>query len=184
MDDVLGRSGGRDVLLGSGRRCTATARHTGGRCGRAPIPGGLVCASHGGKAPGVAARAAQRLQSLVEPALARLNAYLESRPPCGACGRADLDRDPTVLRAIQLVLDRTGFHPTLAVEPAAPERLGAPYVDWLTDQELVHLAGLIHEAKRRMGEGEPPAARNFDAVFGAPEPGVAMVLSPGGADHD
>lgn len=43
-------------------RCTATARQTGQRCKRRPIPGGSVCIIHGGAAPQVAAAARQRLQ--------------------------------------------------------------------------------------------------------------------------
>jgi len=41
------------------RRCTARNRQ-GERCGRAAAPGALVCAMHGGKAPQVRRRAAQR----------------------------------------------------------------------------------------------------------------------------
>jgi hypothetical protein len=41
-------------------RCKATSR-SGNRCKRRPIPGGTVCAMHGGKAPQVRAAAEQRL---------------------------------------------------------------------------------------------------------------------------
>lgn len=44
------------------RRCTATAKATGERCKRAAIDGGKVCSKHGGKAPQVKAKAAERLQ--------------------------------------------------------------------------------------------------------------------------
>lgn len=43
-------------------RCTATSR-SGNRCKRRPIPGGTVCAMHGGKAPQVVAAAEARLQA-------------------------------------------------------------------------------------------------------------------------
>lgn len=42
-------------------RCKATAR-SGNRCKRRPIPGGTVCAMHGGKAPQVATAARRRLE--------------------------------------------------------------------------------------------------------------------------
>jgi hypothetical protein len=41
-------------------RCTATAKGTGERCKRRPIPGGTVCVKHGGGAPAVRAAAEQR----------------------------------------------------------------------------------------------------------------------------
>lgn len=43
------------------RRCIATAKSTGQRCGRAPIPGGEVCKVHGGGSPKVRAAAQRRL---------------------------------------------------------------------------------------------------------------------------
>lgn len=42
-------------------RCTGTAKSTGERCKRRPIPGGTVCVKHGGGAPQVKAAAAARL---------------------------------------------------------------------------------------------------------------------------
>jgi nucleotide-binding universal stress UspA family protein len=43
------------------RRCTATAKSTGQRCGRAPVPGATVCKIHGGGSPRVRAAARRRL---------------------------------------------------------------------------------------------------------------------------
>lgn len=43
------------------RRCTATNR-AGEQCGRPPMRGGKVCASHGGKIPAVLAKSRQRLE--------------------------------------------------------------------------------------------------------------------------
>lgn len=43
------------------RQCTATSTRSGLRCERAPIKGGSVCATHGGRAPAVKQAAAQRL---------------------------------------------------------------------------------------------------------------------------
>lgn len=42
-------------------RCTATSKSTGERCRRSAIPGGTVCRWHGGAAPQVRAKAAERL---------------------------------------------------------------------------------------------------------------------------
>lgn len=41
--------------------CVATSKRSGKQCRRYPIPGGTVCASHGGKAPQVIAAARRRL---------------------------------------------------------------------------------------------------------------------------
>lgn len=42
-------------------QCTATSSRSGQRCKRAPIDGGTVCATHGGRAPQVRAAAERRL---------------------------------------------------------------------------------------------------------------------------
>lgn len=43
------------------RRCAATSKRTGQRCGLPPIPGGTVCRFHGGATPVIKAAAARRL---------------------------------------------------------------------------------------------------------------------------
>lgn len=63
-----------------------------------------MCASHGGRAPQVKKGAKERLAELIEPALAGLHKALQSN---------DLT---SIVKASQIVLDRTGFHPTKAVE--------------------------------------------------------------------
>lgn len=44
--------------------CTATAKGSGQRCKRRPIPGGTVCVKHGGGAPQVQMKAKERLSAL------------------------------------------------------------------------------------------------------------------------
>lgn len=66
-------------------RCTARNR-SGGRCGRSAIPGGRVCRLHGGSAPQVQAKAAERLQmQAARRAVTKLTAererVLAERPP-------------------------------------------------------------------------------------------------------
>lgn len=90
------------------RRCQATNR-AGERCGRAPIPGGYVCVVHGGTAPAVKQSARRRLLAGADLAIDYLLNLLTPKPPCETCGRSDADRDPVVVRACQLVLDRSGF---------------------------------------------------------------------------
>lgn len=57
-------------------RCTATNRQ-GQRCKRWPIRGGYVCRNHGGGAPQVIAKAAERLSALVPKAIAKLDALMD-----------------------------------------------------------------------------------------------------------
>lgn len=54
-------------------QCSATSKQSGQRCKRRPIPGGTVCAMHGGKTPAVAAKAQERL--LARQALVAAEAF-------------------------------------------------------------------------------------------------------------
>jgi hypothetical protein len=58
----------------------------------------------GGRAPQVQRSAKERLAELVEPALKGLHKALKS------------GEIPSIVKAAQIVLDRTGFHPTQAME--------------------------------------------------------------------
>lgn len=79
-------------------RCTATAKSTGNRCRKRPIPGGPVCSKHGGNAPQVRKAAKLRLAELVDPAVATYARALA---------------DPSVpmavkIRAADSIMDRSG----------------------------------------------------------------------------
>lgn len=152
------------VALGETTRyCTATNRK-GEPCGLPPIKGGFVCHLHGGNAPQVRRSAKERLLGLIDPAMHALLRALRSGEPCKVCGRSDADRDPAVIRAAQIVLDRTGFHPAVAVQVARTESRPT-WVSWLTDEQLSQVSVWITDAKRRMQAGEarplalPPASR-------------------------
>jgi hypothetical protein len=79
-------------------KCRATNR-AGNPCGRYAIPGGMVCSTHGGKAPQVRDKARMRLISMIEPALNVLSDVMASEKA------ADADK----LRAANSVLDRAGY---------------------------------------------------------------------------
>ena len=80
---------------------TCKAKTTAGRpCGRAPIHGGMVCASHGGRAPQVREAAKRRMLELVDPALARLAELIQSSD------------HQVAVRACLGLLDRAGFGPS------------------------------------------------------------------------
>ncbi len=83
-----------------------TAKRTNGEPCKAPaIRGSNVCRCHGGSAPQVKRRAAERLAALVDPAIGVLGASLRQR------------RDGRLaLNAAHEVLDRAGFGPTTRLE--------------------------------------------------------------------
>jgi hypothetical protein len=163
LDDIIGRNS-RNNILGPSRQCTATNRMN-ARCQRAPIVGGFVCSLHGGKAEHVKRAARERLLALVDPAVDSLLRALRSGDPCDRCGRSDSDKDPVVLRAAQIVLDRCGFGPsaTVAIGPA-PE-LTSPWVRYLSDTQLLQVQLWIDEAKARMAAAEEEPAQQ--ATHGA-----------------
>jgi hypothetical protein len=158
MEDVIGQPA-REALGDTTRRCTATSKTTGQRCGRAPIVGGFVCVMHGGAIPAVRKSAHERLLAMVDPALDALLRFLRTAPPCEHCGRSDADRDPVVLRAAQLVLDRTGFHPSVSVQV---QPTPSPY-DHLTLAEMADRAEAV--AHRLREEANAEAERTVDAVL-------------------
>jgi len=88
-------------------RCVVTKKN-GERCKRNAAPGTTVCVKHGATAPQTAAKAKERLLAMVEPALVELSRIV-SQPTT-----SDSDR----LRAIAMILDRTGYGPgsSLAIE--------------------------------------------------------------------
>lgn len=135
----------RSVLLPD-RRCTATSRSTGERCRKSSALGQFVCDQHGAKSPLSIQAAKERMAILVEPAMEVLYRATRSAPPCEHCGRSDADRDPTAVRAAQIILDRTGHHPTIAVA-AASER--NPYEDFTDDQLIEKLEVMLAEARER-----------------------------------
>jgi hypothetical protein len=129
------------------RQCTGTNR-AGERCQRQPIAGGTVCIMHGAAAPQVQQAAKTRLLAMVEPVLATFEDILalwhstvctgcghvdENGVKCVGCGKPTGDPMP-VIRVGQLVLDRSGFHPTLQL--LAPAASDNPYAH-LTEDELI-----------------------------------------------
>ena len=87
-------------------RCVAKSTRSGERCKKSAIKGGTVCRTHGGANRFVAKKARERLLELQEPAIVQLNRILS------APGTSDSDR----LRAVQMVLDRTGLGASQHVE--------------------------------------------------------------------
>ena len=167
--DLIGRKARKDLCL-TRDRCTATNR-AGERCGRPPIRGGFVCVVHGGRAPQVQRSARERLLALVDPAMDALLRALKTGPQCDACGRSDADRDPVVIKAAQLVLDRTGFHPRLTVQAARPSET-PEWARYLTHEELAVVSEFIALAEERLASGADPEDGPPKTDIGDVEDGV------------
>lgn len=82
-------------------KCHATlARSNGERpCGNYAINGSTVCRFHGGATPQVKKKARERLMDMIDPAVTHLQKIIEK----------DTTSDADRLRAIQMLLDRTGY---------------------------------------------------------------------------
>lgn len=157
MEGIISRDA-RELLGDTGRRCRAKCKETGEQCRRAPIMGGFVCPMHGGKVPAVMKTARERLLAMCDPALDALFRVLRSHgAPCEHCGRSDGDRDPNVIRAAQIVLDRCGFSPTMKIEVSTPDAFADLSLAELADQaeQIARDArgAADDEAQLRLGDG-------------------------------
>jgi hypothetical protein len=99
------------------KRCTATNRR-GTRCEKPPIPGGTVCHMHGGNAPNVRAKAEERLQALVHPAITRLGELV-----------GQVEFPSVAIAAVKDVLDRNLGK---AAEQQMVEHSGTIEIAWKT----------------------------------------------------
>src|SRR5688572_203170 len=169
MDDVIGQRAWNK--LAAGRQCTATSKQTGERCKRAPIVGGFVCDIHGGKIPAVRKSARERLLAMVDPARDALLRALRTGPPCEHCGRSDADRDPVVLRAAQLVLDRAGYGPRATMEIIGADNA---YADRTNHQLIAKLETMLDAAQalRERERFDADAVDVIDAGFEVPDDSV------------
>jgi hypothetical protein len=167
--DLLGQDA-RERLGETKRRCTATNRN-GQRCGLAPIIGGFVCALHGGKAPQVQAAARARLNALVDPAIARLERIVGGAPPCDKCGRSDADLNPSVIKAIQIVLDRArdaagnGFGPNARVDVNHTHRLEA-VANLSLEEQLERAEAMVDRFRGLIAERDAKALPPAEAADG------------------
>jgi hypothetical protein len=71
---------------------------------------------------------------------------LKTGQPCELCGRSDSDRDPVVIRAAQVVLDRTGFGPSVTVVEQPPAE--NPNADLTPDEMVERCERMLEHAKR------------------------------------
>jgi hypothetical protein len=81
-----------------------------------------------------------------------IDAYMRVR--CEVCGQPSGDPGP-VIRAAQIVLDRTGFGPSASLT-LNHVRVPPPWIEWLTDEQLATVAAFMRDATARMEAGAPP----------------------------
>lgn len=117
------------------RRCSARNR-AGGRCGRAPIAGGMVCHLHGGAAPQVRKAAAERIAELVEPALVEMARIIESG-----------DTDSVRLAACRDILDRAGYGARQRIDIEQRVRVMAEQLGLDPDAAVAEAVRVLREAK-------------------------------------
>lgn len=159
------------------RTCGAMGR-SGYPCRRRVAPGFTRCVLHGGATPLARQAASEALARAALPAAEAMFDIIDRyhREVCPTCGLPNGDPGP-VIRAAQIVLDRTGFGPagTLAVTTSAPNKDLAG----LSDEELMAraeklLAAAKKEAAERAAriaqEAEPPMVA-IEGVILDPEPG-------------
>jgi hypothetical protein len=143
------------------RRCTAHSSQTGKRCKNASIPGGRVCRCHGGAAPHVQKKAAERLLALEHPALDVFQRVLEA-------DEAHPEHRALAIRVAASVLDRTGHKQPEKLELESRQtvdvtKLSTPLLRQLRAEILKH------QARPTPGHPTPP---------GAPPPGASDESQP------
>ncbi len=124
-------------------KCAATNR-AGERCGNPAELGTTVCAYHGAAAPQVARKTKERIQLASGSALDALLDILKPRNPCTVCGRSDATRDPVVLAAAKVILDK-------ALQDVKPEegKADVGFVEFLADEEMAAIDEIVERAKAR-----------------------------------
>jgi hypothetical protein len=127
-------------------------------CKRPTIRGGTRCSLHGGNSPNARRVAQELLIGMRVPALRVLNEIIEryNATRCEHCGRGD---DPSmILRAVTIVLDRSGLHPSMALEvtPVTHDDAAPGLTAWIPTERLVTMRAWYAEAQARMEAGEPP----------------------------
>lgn len=102
-------------------QCRAQSKSTGKRCQKQAIPGGAVCRNHGGAAPQVKNKAAERLAAAVDSAVENLLKKQKSK------------LEGVSLRASQDILDRNNMKGEHIVRLLTPEG-GVPIK--MSDEQL------------------------------------------------
>ncbi len=139
------------------RRCTAQSRQRGKRCKNASILGGRICRYHGGAAPQVQKKAAERLKELEHPALDVFQRVLEA-------DEAHPEHRALAIRVAESVLDRTGHKQPKKLEIESGQTLDVSIFSTPLIRQMV--AELKLHAARNQGPG---VSDNGDALLEPPD---------------
>lgn len=114
-------------------------RTNGQPCNNKPMPGSVACSLHGGANLSAKIKAEQMLAQARLPACEALYDILENwqRATCLACGYPSGDTNllKTIIRACQVILDRTGMGPRTTIE-VIKQTDGDLDLDLCTEDEL------------------------------------------------
>lgn len=146
-------------------KCGAPRASTGDPCQRDVAPGFTRCNLHGGANPSAKIKAEQALAQARLPACEALFDIIEKwdRARCPTCGfpSGDTDVQKVIIRAAQVILDRTGLGPRATLE-LAKQSDGDLDLDLLTDAEMAELDALLGQVrtlktqiKMRLGMVDP-----------------------------
>lgn len=125
-------------------KCGAPSRLTGFPCSRNVAPGFSTCFLHGAAVPSHKIAAERALVAARLPAIAALASIIHDwgAESCATCGRPNYENAHPVIRAAQIILDRTGMGPRATIEVVRPEGSELD-VDAMTDFERERLADLL-----------------------------------------
>lgn len=145
-----------DLLPLTSSRCTATSKTTGSQCAQHAIPGGTVCIYHGGSAPQVRHRAAERLGTAIDLALDRI---VEKVQPATL---GSTDPQPELRDLVTLVDKFIGKYQLLTGEATSRDEQKRTARVELSAQ-LAHLGPRV-QALIDSGEHGPPDEEGFITV--------------------
>ena len=121
-------------------QCNGHTR-AGQQCKYPAIPGGFVCRYHGGGAPQVKQKAAERLAALVDPSITKLSKLLKDK------------NSMVAIRAVENVLDRNGYKPTQRTQEVPYDPLEVEALEHLTDDELAQYITLRRKVTQPRSSG-------------------------------
>lgn len=108
------------------------------------------CNLHGGANPAAKIKSEQMLAQARLPACEALFLIIDRwhEATCATCGfpAGDIDTSKMIIRAAQVILDRTGIGPRSTVETVA-QKDGDLDLDLMTDDEMARLDFLLNEVK-------------------------------------
>lgn len=119
-------------------------------CKRDVTPGMTRCQLHGGNNPAAKIKSEQLLAQARLPACEALFDIIDrwQRDTCPACNfpSGDVDTSKMIIRAAQVILDRTGLGPRSTID-MVPQKDGDLDLDLLTDGEMAQLDSLLGQVR-------------------------------------